>query len=53
MGHEGGDTVPKEIALTMVSTACSTGGITAKGAAPSDEWGDLTKFNLIGFRSIL
>lgn len=52
MGHEGGDTVPKEIALTMVSTSSSTGSITARGAAPQDEWGHLTKFNQNQFRSI-
>ncbi len=52
MGHEGGDTVPNEIPLTIISTSSSTGGVSAKGAAPSDEWGSLTKFNLNGFRSI-
>lgn len=51
MGHEGGDTVPKEIALTMVSTLSSTGSIMAKDGAP-DKQGYLAKFNLDSFRSI-
>jgi len=51
-GHAGGDPVPKEIALTVVSTSSSAVGI-VKGVAHSDEWGDLIKFNLDRFRSIL
>lgn len=52
MGHDGGDTVPREIARTMVSTlSSSTGSIMAKGEAP-DGQGYLTKFNPDSFRSI-
>lgn len=51
MGHEGGDTVPREIARTMVSTSSSTGSLMAKGAAP-DEPDNLTKLTLTSFRSI-
>lgn len=46
IGHVGGDTAPKEIAVTMVSTLTASGGITAKSTAPDD----LTKFNLDSFR---
>jgi len=51
MGHEGGDTVPREIARTIVSTLSFTGSLTAEGAA-LDKQGYLTKFNLDSFRSI-